>query len=55
MMFVGMVAVVARGNFDVGGFTRVWNATQQSGRDEFFKYELSPFQYTNIIYKYKYC
>jgi solute carrier family 5 (sodium-coupled monocarboxylate transporter), member 8/12 len=37
VMFIAMLAVVLRGNFEVGGFARVWNVTQQSGREEFFK------------------
>ncbi|XP_059489775.1 sodium-coupled monocarboxylate transporter 1-like [Neocloeon triangulifer] len=42
MMFAGMVAVVIRGNSDVGGFGAVWSATQRSGRAEFFNLDWDP-------------
>lgn len=38
MMFAGMVAVVAKGTVDAGGFGNVWQKAEESGRIEFFKY-----------------
>jgi Na+/proline symporter len=37
MMFGGMVAVVAKGTVDAGGFANTWQKAEESNRIEFFK------------------
>jgi len=37
MMFAGMVAVVAKGTIDAGGFAEIWQKSEESGRIEFFE------------------
>ncbi len=39
IMFAGMIAIVAKGTYEVGGFDKVWNILENTERIEFFKYQ----------------
>ena len=41
LMFTGMLIIIVKGSYDVGGIDVVWQRARLSDRLQFFKYELT--------------
>jgi sodium-coupled monocarboxylate transporter 8/12 len=41
-MFIGMIAAIIKGIYDVGGFENLWDIVSNGGRDNFFYFDPNP-------------